>query len=100
MLQHEQIHFALTELAARKLTSDARKWASNLLVIKQTPQQVYSEIVQQIKGMINSAMEANQKRHLEFDKDTSLFYTPSWQAWWLEKVEKELKQTESGIHGG
>jgi len=49
--------------------------------------------------MINSAMEANQKRHLKFDEDTSLFYSPSWQAWWLAMVEKELKQTESGIHG-
>ncbi len=99
VLQHEQIHFALMELASRKLTRDARKWASNLLVIKQSPQQVYSEIVQQIKGMINSAMEANQKRHLKFDEDTSLFYYPSWQAWWLEMVKKELKQTESGING-
>jgi hypothetical protein len=99
VLQHEQIHFALTELAARKLTRDARKWASKLSVIKQSPQQVYSEIVQQIKGMINSAIEANQKRHLKFDEDTSLFYNPSWQAWWLEMVEKELKQTESDIHG-
>ena len=99
VLQHEQIHFALTELAARKLTSDARKWASNLFVIKQTPQEVYSEIVQQIKGMIKSAMEDNQTRHLKFDEDTSLFYSPSWQAWWLGRVEKELKETESGIHG-
>ena len=99
VLQHEQIHFALTEIAARKLTSDARKWSSNLSVIKQTPQEVYSEILQQVKVRINSAMEANQKRHLKFDNDTSLFYNPSWQAWWLEMVEKELKQTQSGIHG-
>ena len=99
VLQHEQIHFALTELAARKLTIDAQKWALSLRVTEQTPQQVYSEIVRQIKGMINSAMEANQKRHLEFDKDTSLFYAPSWQAWWLQKVEEELKQTESAAHG-
>lgn len=98
VLQHEQIHFALIELAARKLTRDAQKWASNLVVVKETPQEVYAEIFQQIKEMINSAMEVNKKRHLEFDKDTSLFYAPSWQAWWLEKVEEELKQTESGIH--
>jgi hypothetical protein len=99
VLQHEQIHFALTELAARKLTSDARKWASNIYVIKQSPQEVYSEIIQQIKSMIDSAMETNKKRHLKFDEDTSLFYNPSWQAWWLKRVEKELKQTESGIYG-
>ena len=72
VLQHEQIHFALTELAARKLTKDARKWASNLYVIKQSPQEVSSEVAQQIKAMINSAIKANQKRHLKFDEDTSL----------------------------
>ncbi len=99
VLQHEQIHFALTELAARKLTSDARKWASDLLVMKETPQRVYAEILQQIKAMINSGTEANRKRHLKFDEDTSLFYSPSWQAWWLEMVEEELKRTESSIHG-
>jgi hypothetical protein len=98
VLQHEQIHFMLTELAARKLTRDAQKWASNLLVVELTPQQVNSEIFRQIKEMINSAMETIQKRHLEFDNDTSLFYAPSWQAWWLETVEKELKQTESDLH--
>ena len=99
VLEHEQIHFALTELVARKLTIDAQKWASNLLVIRPTPQQVYSEVVQQIKEMIDSAIQANQKRHEEFDKDTSLFYNPSWQAWWLETVEEELRQTESGKNG-
>ncbi len=98
VLQHEQIHFALTELAARKLTRDSRKWASNLSVIKETPERVYSEIAQQIKGMINSALEANKKRHLKFDEETSLFYSPSWQAWWLEMVEKELRQTESATN--
>ncbi len=95
VLQHEQIHFALTELAARKLTTDAQKWASDFVVIRQTPREVYNEIVQQIKEKINSALETNQKRHLEFDEETSLFHSPSWQAWWLEEVEEELRQTES-----
>ncbi len=99
-LQHEQIHFALTELAARKLTRDSQKWAADLMVVKPTPRQVYNEIVQQIKEKINSALAANQKRHLEFDKDTSLSYNPSWQAWWFEKVEEELKQTEPGRQEG
>jgi len=98
VLQHEQIHFALTEIAARKLTSDARKWASNLSVIKPTPQQVYTEIYQQIRAMLNSALEANKKRHLKFDEDTSLFYRPSWQARWFETVQKEMKETESAKH--
>jgi hypothetical protein len=103
VLQHEQIHFALTELAARQLTRDSREWASKLLVVKQTPEQVYTEIFEQIQEKIRAALEANQKRHLEFDNDTSLSYNPKWQAWWFEKVEKELKETaldqKEGVEG-
>jgi hypothetical protein len=40
VLQHEQIHFALTELAARKLTRDVHVWASETVVVKPTPQEV------------------------------------------------------------
>jgi hypothetical protein len=93
VLQHEQIHFALAELAARRLTSDTQKWASDVLVIKPTPQEVRAELVRQIKDRINGAMEANVKRQAEFDEDTSMFFNPKWQQWWFRTVEKELKQT-------
>lgn len=95
VLQHEQIHFALTELAARQLTRDAEKWAANLLIIRDTPEEVYSEVRRQIREMIRSALEANRKRHEDFDQDTSLFHSPSWQQWWLETVEKELRRNDS-----
>lgn len=96
VLQHEQIHFALAELAARRLTRDTQKWASEVLVIKPTPQEVRAELVRQIKDRIKAAMEANLKQQAEFDNDTSLFYSPEWQQWWYRKVEKELKQTHRG----
>ena len=76
VLQHEQIHFALTEIAARQLTSDSRQWASEVLVIKSTPPEVRAELARQIKERINAAMEASLKRQAEFDDDTSLFSTP------------------------
>ncbi len=99
VLQHEQIHFAITELAARKLTADARKWAPDFTVVRQTPQEVIDEITRRVKSIIESGMSASQKRHEKFDEDTSLFHSPAWQAWWLETVEKELKQTGSGKRG-
>ena len=92
VLQHEQIHFALTELAARQLTSDSQKWASEVLVIKPTPQEVRAELARQIKDRINAAMEANLKRQAEFDDDTSLFHNPRRQRWWSWTVEDELKR--------
>jgi hypothetical protein len=93
VLQHEQIHFALTELAARQLTGGSQKWVADLLVIQPTPQEVRAELARQIKERINAAMEANLKRQAEFDNDTSLFFNPRRQQWWSWTVEDELKQT-------
>jgi len=93
VLQHEQIHFALTELAARQLTIDTQKWASEVLVMEPTPQEVRIELFRQIKDRIDAAMEVNLKRQAEFDEDTSLFFNPKWQQWWSRTVEEELKQT-------
>jgi hypothetical protein len=93
VLQHEQIHFALTELAARKLTRDKAAWAAGLLVIKPDPQDVHAELARQVRELTTAAMEAGLKRHTEFDEDTSLFYNPKRQQWWAWEVEDELKQT-------
>ena len=92
VLQHEQIHFALTELAARTLASESQKWASEVLVIRPTPQEVRAELARQIKDRINAAMEANLKRQAEFDEDTSLFFNPRRQQGWSWAVEDELKR--------
>jgi hypothetical protein len=93
VLQHEQIHFALTEIEARQLTRDTQKWASEVMVIQPTPQAVRTELFRQVKEKINAAMEANLKRQAKFDEDTSLSFNPRWQQWWFETVEKELEQT-------
>lgn len=93
VLQHEQIHFAITEIAARQLTRDAQKWASEVMVIQPTPQAVRAEMFRRVKEKINAAMEANLKRQGNFDEDTSLSFNPRWQQWWFETVEKELEET-------
>jgi hypothetical protein len=93
VLQHEQIHFALTELAARQLTSDTQKWASDVLVIEPTFQEVLVVLSRQINDRINVAMKAGLKRQAQFDEDTSLFYSPKWQQWWSFTVEDELKKS-------
>jgi len=93
VLQHEQIHFALTELASRQLTAESQKWAADVLAIQSTPQDVRAELARQINERINSAMEASLKRQAEFDEDTSLHINPKRQQWWSWTVEDELKRT-------
>lgn len=95
VLQHEQIHFALTEIAARRLTRETAAWAAAQLVIRPSPQEVHAEIVRLVSERVNAAMEAGLQRHAEFDEDTSLFYNPRRQRWWAWTVEDELKATEA-----
>lgn len=90
VLQHEQIHFALAELTARKLTSEASYVAKSYLAIGNN----YSEIQEEIKGKLESmgreAMEVSLEEHTDFDEDTSLFYDPRVQRRWLEDVRVRL----------
>ena len=95
VLQHEQIHFALTELAARRLTRDSAAWAAAQLVIRPSPQEVQAEMARLVRERVNTAMEEGLKRHAEFDEDASLFYNPRRQRWWAWTVEDELQATEA-----
>ena len=95
VLQHEQIHFALSELAARRLTRESTAWAAAQLVIRPSPQEVQAEMARLVRDRVNTAMEEGLKRHAEFDEDASLFYNPRRQRWWAWTVEDELKATEA-----
>lgn len=90
--QHEQIHFAIVELTAHQLTARAQEKLGTFLAIHPTHNAAMDEITATVKQMIRSATDESLKRHTAFDEDTSLFHSPKWQRWWLEKVECELAQ--------
>ena len=90
VLQHEQIHFALMEIASRDLTREVREEAKNFIAIQLTYKGAQDEIAAKIKDMVRSANEAVLKEHTAFDEDTSLYFDPESQRRWLERVEHEL----------
>lgn len=96
VLEHEQIHFALTEIAARQLTEQSRPWAAHLLVIRNSPDEVRGELSRLINDRIKAAEEANILHHERFDEDTSLEYNPRRQQWWWEKLGMPLPAAEGG----
>lgn len=96
VLQHEQIHFALTEIAARRLTREAGARAASLMIVKPDPQAVRDELLRRIAEWSGEAMAAGLERHTRFDEDTSMFYSPRRQAWWAHEVEEELRQIGRG----
>ena len=92
-LQHEQIHFALTEIAARRLTQKTQEVAEVLLVIQPTQKGAKDELRSNIRAMVRTAMEKSLEEHTAFDEDTSLFFDPKKQRWWLKRVEEQLRKT-------
>ena len=95
VLQHEQIHFALAELAARELTSKAVDEMKNYLAIGNSHQEVQDEIAKKLKAMGEETMQVNLKEHTAFDKDTSLYYDPRVQKRWLQNVNIRLADEDN-----
>lgn len=90
VLEHEQIHFALMEIAARKLTREVRKETKNFISIQSTYEDTQEEISAKIRDMVRTANQAVLKEHASFDEDTSLYFDPEGQRWWLDRVEEQL----------
>lgn len=90
VLEHEQIHFALTELTARKLTNEVIEEMKGYLAIGNTYNEAQKEIMGNLKNIAQKATEASMEEHTDFDEDTSLFYDPKVQRRWLEKVNTRL----------
>jgi hypothetical protein len=95
VLQHEQIHFALSELAARKLTRDAREELKDYLAINESYQAVQEELSTKLQDLTRAAMEASFEEHTDFDEETSLYFDPRAQRWWLDEVEERLAEEQS-----
>lgn len=94
VLQHEQIHFALTELAARRLTRDAREELQAYLSIHDSYRAVREELGTKLRDMAHAAMESSFAEHTDFDEETSLYHDPRAQQWWLEEVTERLAEEE------
>ena len=92
VLQHEQIHFALAELAARQLTREAREEMRDYLAINNSYREVQEELKTKLKEMAHAAMASSFEEHTDFDEDTSLYHDPRAQRWWLEEVEARLAE--------
>ncbi len=90
VLQHEQIHFALTELTARKLTNEANSELKSYLAIGNTYIESQKEIKKKLQAMIRKAMEVSLEEHTDFDEDTSMLYAPRAQQKWVERVNARL----------
>lgn len=95
VLQHEQIHFALYELGARKLNALVDSISRDMKAEGSSQQEVQAQAQKALNEALQKATDDLLERNREFDEDTSLGYRPDRQRAWLRKVTEELAETQA-----
>ncbi|MFT5698393.1 MAG: hypothetical protein ACI8ZB_001248 [Desulforhopalus sp.] len=89
VLQHEQIHFALMEIAARKLNKKMGL-SGGQSVSATTRDTVEQLLMTAVEQEITATQKEILQEHTAFDEDTSLHYDPEHQQQWYDDSIKKL----------
>ncbi len=93
VLQHEQIHFALMEIAARKVNKHFATAPTSF--ISGADQ---ATLMQRLKEIVDAELDKRRKEilqeHTAFDEQTSLYYDPARQQEWYHNCQKQLLQLQ------
>ena len=92
ILQHEQIHFALMERSARKLTEKAAAESASLIAFDSSYDAARKSLVEIVGNMIKESQLLSLHEHTMFDEETSQFYSPKDQQRWYDEVTKWLEE--------
>jgi hypothetical protein len=90
VLQHEQIHFALFELAARRFNADAARIAAKCAYSGEDPKALVAQTRGCLRERIDAAMREAMAENRRFDEDTSYAHEPDKQRAWFARVQREL----------
>lgn len=93
VLEHEQIHFALLEIHARRLDARAAELTQTATVSSSDPDEAARLAHAKLEAELSKALAEAMQRQREFDEDTSMGFRPERQAVWLKRVRAELEQT-------
>lgn len=98
VLEHEQIHFALLELAARQLSQTSEQKFSSYIAIGNSVDEVKGQLLEKVQEIGQGVMRANLKVQTSFDEATSLYYDPASQKEWYADVMERLKEKKIQSH--
>ena len=88
LLEHEQIHFALTEIEARRLTAALRA-----LRVEDQSDRGLALLQEQYAALLDESRQRLLRTNSDFDRATSGRYAPDEQRGWLARVNRELAET-------
>ena len=92
ILQHEQVHFALFEVAAREWTEAP---PVELRVKAGSRTEMLAKMRQQFERHLEQQMAELMALNREFDEQTSVGYDPEKQQEWWDRIQARLAETEA-----
>jgi hypothetical protein len=90
-LQHEQIHFALAEISARRLNAAGAELLRKIHATGSSAEAVQEDVKDQVNQVLRDETARLTERNHAFDLDTSVAMNPEKQAEWLRLAESELE---------
>ncbi len=94
VLQHEQIHFAISELTARRVTNELAAKMKDYTAIGGTDVEVRDDLMKVLMDSVHEIVGSELEIHTDFDEDTSLFFDEEKQEDWLAEMENRLKPSD------
>src|SRR6266498_95902 len=83
ILQHEQGHFDITEIFARRLAKELREYKFNLRKYQDDLGKIYKKL-----------MDGKEDYQNKYDKETDYSRNKEKQSEWLKKIADELEETD------
>ncbi len=92
VLQHEQIHFALAELEARRRNQEAAQLLASWREETSSTEDAKKLVEERLRNLVDEAMADLLDASQDFDEDTSAQHSPERQNEWERRTDKELKE--------
>jgi hypothetical protein len=94
VLQHEQLHFDIFEIAARRLNRDLPGLLEVMDVRGPTVQSVVDGAQQHVQAALTRALNETAARNQKLDIETSFGFEPTRQAGWRMQIKRDLQELE------
>jgi hypothetical protein len=93
VLQHEQIHFAIFEVHARRMNASAEAIGASTSTFAETEAAARAGAEAKFLTLLRDHQDAVTRRNLLLDQETSVGHDARAQQHWYEQLQQELRET-------
>ena len=95
LLEHEQIHFAFAELAARRANAGIESIRARIRSVAHTPEAAIRRASERLQHEVDRVQEEVAARNAEFDRDTMNGQALEQNHRWYELVQREMDRSRT-----